>query len=108
MASRSEYRFRDYYRDSSTPIFIDPTDRYHKVKPVAANISLIVIVLRLCLNLHPGLIDRYLVACADADIPALLVLNKSDLLKENDPILDLLKEYQDLGYEVMQTSPMRI
>src|SRR5690606_23969150 len=53
----------------------------------------------------PGLIDRYLVACADADIPALLVMNKADLLKENDPILTLLQEYQDLGYEVMQTQP---
>lgn len=78
-------------------------DRYHKVKPVAANISLIVIVFAPLPEPAPGLIDRYLVACADAEIPALLVLNKSDLLKENDPILDLLKEYEYLGYEVMQT-----
>lgn len=78
-------------------------DRYHKVKPVAANISLIVIVFAPLPEPAPGLIDRYLVACADAEIPALLVLNKSDLLKDNDPILDLLKEYKDLGYEVMQT-----
>ncbi|QDK96659.1 small ribosomal subunit biogenesis GTPase RsgA [Acinetobacter tandoii] len=77
-------------------------DRYHKVKPVAANISLIVIVFAPLPEPAPTLIDRYLVACADADIPALLVLNKTDLLKENDPILDMLKEYQDLGYEVMQ------
>ncbi|ANF81037.1 ribosome small subunit-dependent GTPase A [Acinetobacter sp. NCu2D-2] len=78
-------------------------DRYHKVKPVAANVSLIVIVFAPLPEPAPGLIDRYLVACADADIPALLVLNKSDLLKENDPILDLLQEYRDLGYEVIQT-----
>lgn len=78
-------------------------DRYHKVKPVAANISLIVIVFAPLPEPAPGLIDRYLVACADAEIPALLVLNKSDLLKENDLILDLLKEYKNLGYEVMQT-----
>lgn len=78
-------------------------DRYHKVKPVAANISLIVIVFAPLPEPAPGLIDRYLVACADAEIPALLVLNKSDLLKENDPILELLKEYENLGYEVMQT-----
>ncbi|ENX03121.1 MULTISPECIES: small ribosomal subunit biogenesis GTPase RsgA [Acinetobacter] len=78
-------------------------DRYHKVKPVAANISLIVIVFAPLPEPAPGLIDRYLVACADAEIPALVVLNKSDLLKENDPILDLLKEYKNLGYEVMQT-----
>lgn len=75
-------------------------DRYHKVKPVAANISN-----RYCFaplpEPAPTLIDRYLVACADANIPALLVLNKSDLLTENDPILDMLKEYENLGYEVM-------
>ncbi|WP_216935087.1 MULTISPECIES: ribosome small subunit-dependent GTPase A [unclassified Acinetobacter] len=78
-------------------------DRYHKVKPVAANISLIVIVFAPLPDPAPGLIDRYLVACADADIPALLVMNKADLLKENDPLVKLLQEYQDLGYEVMQT-----
>ncbi len=77
-------------------------DRYHKVKPVAANISLIVVVFAPLPEPAPTLIDRYLVACADADIPALLVLNKSDLLTENDPILDLLQEYRQLGYEVMQ------
>lgn len=76
-------------------------DRYHKVKPVAANISLIVVVFAPLPEPAPMLIDRYLVACADAEIPALLVLNKSDLLTENDPILQLLEEYRQLGYEVM-------
>ena len=78
-------------------------DRYHKVKPVAANVSLIVIVSASFPEGAPSLIDRYIVACADAEIPALLVLNKADLIKENDPILNLMKEYQALGYEVMQT-----
>lgn len=79
-------------------------DRYHKVKPVAANISLIVIVIAPLPEPAPTLIDRYLVACADADIPALLVLNKCDLLLENDdPRLKLVEEYQALGYEVMLT-----
>ncbi|OTG76041.1 ribosome small subunit-dependent GTPase [Acinetobacter sp. ANC 4169] len=78
-------------------------DRYHKVKPVAANVSLIVIVFASFPEVAPSLIDRYLVACADADIPALLVLNKSDLIQENDPILTLMQEYQALGYEVIQT-----
>ena len=76
-------------------------DRYHKVKPVAANISLIVIVFAPLPEPAPTLIDRYLVACADANIPALLVLNKSDLLTENDPILTLLSEYEALGYETL-------
>lgn len=77
-------------------------DRYHKVKPVAANISLIVIVIAPLPEPAPGLIDRYLVACADADIPALLLLNKTDLLKAQDPILDLMNEYAALGYDTMQ------
>ena len=76
-------------------------DRYHKVKPVAANISLIVIVFAPLPEPAPTLIDRYLVACADANIPALLVLNKSDLLTENDPILTMLSEYETLGYETL-------
>lgn len=76
-------------------------DRYHKVKPVAANVSLIVIVFAPLPEPAPMLIDRYLVACADANIPALLVLNKQDLLVENDPILTLLDEYRQLGYETM-------
>ena len=63
-------------------------DRYHKVKPVAANISLIVIVIAPLPEPAPSLIDRYLVACADADIPALILLNKTDLLIENDPRLN--------------------
>ncbi|MFT4020297.1 MAG: ribosome small subunit-dependent GTPase A [Acinetobacter sp.] len=78
-------------------------DRYHKVKPVAANVSLIVIVFAPLPEPAPMLIDRYLVACHNADIPALLVLNKSDLIVEQDPILQLLDEYQALGYEIMQT-----
>ena len=66
---------------------------------MAANISLIVIVFAPLPEPAPSLIDRYLVACADANIPALLVLNKSDLLQDHDPILTLLDEYKALGYE---------
>lgn len=76
-------------------------DRYHKVKPVAANISLIVVVFAPLPEPAPSLIDRYLVACHHADIPALLLLNKSDLLLNDDARLLLLQQYQDLGYEVM-------
>ncbi|ESK39679.1 ribosome small subunit-dependent GTPase A [Acinetobacter nectaris CIP 110549] len=78
-------------------------DRYHKVKPVAANISLIVIVFAPLPEPAPMLIDRYLVACEDANIPTLLVLNKIDLIKENDSIHTLVNEYKALGYEIMLT-----
>ncbi|GAB3049548.1 small ribosomal subunit biogenesis GTPase RsgA [Acinetobacter apis] len=78
-------------------------DRYHKVKPVAANISLIVIVFAALPEPAPMLIDRYLVACQHANIPTLLVLNKVDLLDANSHIYTLLKEYEDLGYDTITT-----
>ena len=79
-------------------------DRYHKVKPVAANVSLIVIVFAPLPVPSPLLIDRYLVACEQAAIKPLLVLNKSDLLEENDELYQLLAEYQALGYETLLTN----
>lgn len=79
-------------------------DRYHKVKPVAANVSLIVIVFAPLPVPSPLLIDRYLVACEQAGIKPLLVLNKSDLLQENDELYQLLAEYQALGYETLLTN----
>lgn len=79
-------------------------DRYHKVKPVAANVSLIVIVFAPLPVPSPLLIDRYLVACEQAGIKPLLVLNKADLLKEDDALYQLLDEYQALGYDTLITS----
>ena len=58
-------------------------DRYHKLKPVAANVDLILIVFAPTPEPSAGLLDRYLVACNSANIDALLVLNKADLLEEN-------------------------
>lgn len=78
-------------------------DRYHKLKPVAANVSLIVIVFAATPEPSSGLLDRYLVACESANIQPLLVLNKADLLAENSTALDLLKQYQTLGYQTCIT-----
>lgn len=76
-------------------------DRYHKVKPVAANVNLIVVVFAALPVPSPLLIDRYLVACQQAEIPALLVLGKSDLLTEDDELKTLLAEYNALGYDTL-------
>lgn len=76
-------------------------DRYHKVKPVASNIDLIVVVFAPVPEVVPSLIDRYLVACADADIPVLLLMNKADLIDEDALILQLVGEYRALGYRVL-------
>lgn len=78
-------------------------DRYHKLKPVAANIDLIVIVFAVVPEPSAMLIDRYLLACHHAQIRPLLVLNKADLCQDNTHALDLLKEYQQLGYDTCLT-----
>ncbi|MFB2539638.1 MULTISPECIES: small ribosomal subunit biogenesis GTPase RsgA [unclassified Acinetobacter] len=74
-------------------------DRYHKLKPVASNVDLIVIVFAVMPEPSAMLIDRYLVACHSADIQPLLVLNKADLLADDDSALKLLEDYQKLGYD---------
>lgn len=81
-------------------------DAYQKVKPVAANISLILIVIAPLPTPSTDLIDRYLVACDSVGIPALLILNKSDLLNDGnrDELHHMLAEYRALGYDSLELS----
>ncbi|GAA5016001.1 small ribosomal subunit biogenesis GTPase RsgA [Acinetobacter puyangensis] len=78
-------------------------DRYHKLKPVAANVGLIVIIFAPSPEPSAGLLDRYLVACENADIQPLLVLNKADLLTTDSQANAFLEEYQKLGYDTCIT-----
>ena len=83
-------------------------DPYGKLKPVAANIDQIVVVIAPLPEPHAVLIDRYLVAAETVDIEPVILLNKTDLL-ENDPALqqqmdDLLAIYPTLGYRILRTS----
>ena len=81
-------------------------DRYHKLKPVAANVDILAIVFAPLPAAAPNLIDRYLVVCHHAGVKPLLVLNKADLLAIEDYSFtkNLLNEYQDLGYEAVLTA----
>lgn len=78
-------------------------DRYHKVKPIVANIDVIFIVFAPLPVPSTQLIDRYLVACHHADIKPILVLNKKDLLENDNRPLQILSEYDQLGYDTMLT-----
>ncbi|HKL14867.1 MAG TPA: ribosome small subunit-dependent GTPase A [Balneolaceae bacterium] len=53
-----------------------------------------------------GFIDRFLVACEAYEIPAGVIINKTDLLNEsNQAELESITEtYTDIGYPVLQTS----
>ncbi|PNK61578.1 ribosome small subunit-dependent GTPase A [Psychrobacter sp. FDAARGOS_221] len=85
---------------------ISRPDRYHKLKPVAANVDILAIVFAPLPAAAPSLIDRYLVVCHHADVEPLLVLNKADLLTIEAYAFtqNLLTEYQALGYETVLTA----
>ena len=87
-------------------------DRYHKVKPVAANVDMLVIVFAPLPKPAVNLIDRYLLIAKLNHITPLLVLNKADLLNEQnsndqDAIMQMIDEYRALGdqygFSVIQT-----
>jgi ribosome biogenesis GTPase len=84
-------------------------DVYDGVKPIAANISQILIVSSLLPAFNSDIIDRYLVAAEQTGITPVLVLNKTDLLNqlnqaEQDNIERQLQIYRDIGYQVLYAS----
>ncbi len=81
-------------------------DPYGKLKPVAANIDRILLVIAPLPEPSALLVDRYLVACELTGIAPVILLNKADLLTpETAPALNaLLAEYTAIGYETRQVS----
>ncbi|MDE3737538.1 MULTISPECIES: small ribosomal subunit biogenesis GTPase RsgA [Pseudomonas] len=76
------------------------------LKPVAANVDQIVIVFAPLPHPHANLIDRYLIAAEHAGIHPLLLLNKADLVDEQNSAMldDLLGVYRQLGYPLLEVS----
>lgn len=85
--------------------FVRP-DFYDGLKPVASNIDQILIVSALLPDLTPNIIDRYLVAVEQLDITPVIVINKMDLLSENNKELveKTIELYQEIGYQVVTLS----
>ena len=80
-----------------------PDSRGH-LRPVAANIDLMLIVVAPKPQAHGNLIDRYLVAAEHEGMEAILILNKADLLTSDDSVRRLADSYHTLGYTVIETS----
>lgn len=83
-------------------------DPYGKLKPVAANIDQVVIVLAPLPEPSAGLLDRYIVAVETVGIEPVILLNKTDLLGTDaalkTQVEDLLSIYPTLGYRVLRAS----
>ncbi|MBU2919413.1 MAG: ribosome biogenesis GTPase [Psychrosphaera sp.] len=89
-------------RDS---VFVRP-DFYDGLKPVAANIDQIFIVSALLPDLAPSIIDRYLVAVEQLDITPVILINKMDLLDDQnrESVESTVELYRSIGYQVLTMS----
>ena len=82
-------------------------DMHGRLKPVAANIDYIVLVIAPVPVPHANLIDRYLVAAETVGIEPVILLNKTDLLtdsKEHQALQTMLESYRNIGYKVLRAS----
>ncbi|MGK0441020.1 MAG: ribosome biogenesis GTPase [Pseudohongiellaceae bacterium] len=81
-------------------------DSHGNLRPIAANIDYIVIVLALHPEPHANLINRYLVAAEAVDIEPLILLNKVDLLDDTgrQQMDQLLAVYPNIGYRILEAS----
>ncbi|GLX78160.1 putative ribosome biogenesis GTPase RsgA [Thalassotalea insulae] len=81
-------------------------DVYDGVRPIAANISQILIVSSVLPAFNSDIIDRYLVAAEQTGIKPLIVLNKTDLLTPSNTteIEQQLDIYRAIGYQVIYVS----
>ena len=77
-----------------------------RCKLIAANVTLMLIVLAAVPTPSEMLLQRALLAAEAAQIQPLIVLNKADL-PENDIWLQKISFYQDLGYELINISALR-
>ncbi len=78
-------------------------DYYDGLKPIAANIDRIIIVSAVLPELSLNIIDRYLVVCETAEIEPIIVVNKGDLLSEEQEkeVEAQLQIYRNIGYQTL-------
>lgn len=83
---------------------LERPDNFGNLKPVAANIDQMLVMIACEPAPQANLIDRYLVAAELMKIRPVLVLNKADLLNDNNraAIDELLKRYEDLAYTTVK------
>jgi len=77
-----------------------------RIKPVAANITLICVVIAAKPEPQESLVDRYLVAAEYLNIKPIILCNKSDLFDNESANAwrARFSIYEDLGYELLMTS----
>ena len=74
-----------------------------RLRPIAANIDRLLVVVAPQPEAQANLIDRYLVAAEHAGMDVTLVVNKGDLLPQAPAVGQLAADYRDLGHSVVVT-----
>ncbi|MDH3430386.1 MAG: ribosome small subunit-dependent GTPase A [Gammaproteobacteria bacterium] len=77
-----------------------------QIEVLAANVELLIAVAAFSPKPDWFIVDRYLCAAENMGIQAAIVYNKSDLGTQNEETDAALREYQDLGYPMLQCSAM--
>jgi ribosome biogenesis GTPase / thiamine phosphate phosphatase len=77
-----------------------------QLRPIAANVDCVVVVIAPVPEPFGNLIDRYLVAIEQQQLQALILLNKADLMQTDgsDKLSSLLQRYRQIGYETLTLS----
>lgn len=78
--------------------------RQHKIRPVAANLDQILILIAAQPRCDLLLLDQYLVICENRGIRVLLICNKADLPKQSRHLDQALAHYRELGYATIRVS----
>jgi len=88
---------------------LERPDNFGKLKPVAANIDQMLIMIACKPEPQVNLIDRYLVAAKLMDITPIIILNKADLINDDNrrSIDKLLTTYKELNYKVINITSSR-
>ncbi|MEW6678422.1 MAG: ribosome small subunit-dependent GTPase A [Pseudomonadota bacterium] len=111
VACGDRVRFNRTHEGSGVIEEIEPRDNLlyrsddFRSKLIAANLDQVLVVVAAVPLFREELLIRCLVACEAADIPARIVLNKTDL-PETAPLADYLKAYEALGYPVIPVSAL--
>ncbi len=85
---------------------LERPDQRGQLKLVAANIDNMLLVVAPFPEAHANLIDRYLIAAEINNIEPVILLNKTDLVDptRHAPLVEMINQYQTLGYEVVRAS----
>jgi ribosome biogenesis GTPase len=79
-------------------------DSRGRIDVLAANLDFLAVVAAETPAVDWYIVDRYLAAARNMDVPAMVIFNKTDLAGPDDQSRAVLKNYEDIGYKTISCS----